>query len=106
MREYFDAAVGRSLERSADGLGSGPMAGNARKAALLRPAAVAVHDDCDVARDPGAPREPGRALLGAGAESLAEDFLFLGRRRLVDLVDRVVGQLLHFMSRGACARPR
>jgi hypothetical protein len=56
--------IGRRLKRPANGFGAGAMAGGSGKAALFRPAAVAVHDDRDVARGPAAPDEPGRALLG------------------------------------------
>ena len=61
----------------ADRLGPGFVAGDARQAPPLRPAAVAVHDDGDVARDlppPPSPCAPRGPVLG----SLAEDFLFLG----------------------------
>jgi hypothetical protein len=54
--------VGGRLERPADGFCAGAMTGGARQSALLGPAAVAVHDDRDVARDPRARFEPGRAL--------------------------------------------
>ena len=100
--------IGGGLQRLANRFGAGPVAGDARQAALLRPAAVAVHDDRDVARDRPAHRRASRPRPRSRRvrRSLAEDFLFLGVGGVVDLLDRVVGQLLHLDARAACARPR
>src|SRR5690348_18494587 len=56
--------IGGGLQRSPHRLGARLVSSYAGKLALLGPAAVAVHDDCDVTRDP-APRESGFALGGA-----------------------------------------
>ena len=98
-RENFDAVIGGRLQRAPDRFGAGAMAGDARQPALLRPAAVAVHDDGDVARDGSAVgwRQPVSSLGRGAATSLAEDFLFLGLGGVVDLLDRIVGQLLHLV---------
>jgi len=59
-RKDFDAILYCSSQGTANGLGARTVTGNARKAALLCPAAVAIHDDGDVARD--RPAFPGRFL--------------------------------------------
>ena len=100
MRQDLDAVVGGSLQRPAHRFGAGAMTGDARQAALLRPAAVAVHDDRDVARDAPLPpaASPAGALLGGGCGGHLPRISFsLVVARLVDLLDRVVGQLLHFV---------
>src|SRR5207253_3478527 len=47
-RQKVDAAFDARAHRSADGLDALAVAGYARQHALLRPAAVAIHDDRDV----------------------------------------------------------
>src|SRR5207253_2099913 len=49
-REEFDAALAACLDGLAHGFNTLAVAGDARQEALLRPAAVAVHDDRDVPR--------------------------------------------------------
>src|SRR5438128_2451892 len=56
--------IGGCLQGAPYGLGTCAMAGHARQAALLRPAAVAVHDDGDMARDRSAPAQSLGALRG------------------------------------------
>ena len=50
MREVLDAELDRRPHRAAHGLHAHAVPGRARQPALLGPAAVAVHDDGDVAR--------------------------------------------------------
>ena len=50
QREPADAVADRRLDGAANRLGAGAMAGDARQAARRGPAAVAVHDDGDMAR--------------------------------------------------------
>ena len=51
-RELADAEPAAFLDGGADAVGAAGVAFDARQAALLRPAAVAVHDDGDVLRQP------------------------------------------------------
>ena len=63
--------------------------------ARLRPAAVAVHDDGDVAgHGAGAGLGAGRALAGSARHFCRISFS-LAASDVVDLLDRLVGQLLH-----------
>ena len=51
--EIFDAVVAAGAQDGAQGIRAGAVPEEARPSALLGPAAVAVHDDGDVARDAG-----------------------------------------------------
>jgi hypothetical protein len=64
--EAFDAGLARRSEHLAGGLGALAVAGGAGKPPRLRPAAVAVHDDGDVARNRRARISGGRLRLEAG----------------------------------------
>ncbi len=44
-RERADSQLARSIGDAPHGMGSGAMSGDTRQAALLRPTAIAVHDD-------------------------------------------------------------
>ncbi len=72
-RQHLEAQPGRGLDRLAHGLDAGAVALDARLAALLRPAAVAVHDDRDVTRQA---REVDRTkdlrLVAAGGHDLEQ----------------------------------
>ena len=48
QRQHRNAEFGGAFYNLAHRVDSGPMAGNARQAALAGPAAVAIHDDCDM----------------------------------------------------------
>ena len=51
-RQHLEAEPRRGLDHVAHGVDAGAMAFDPRQVALARPAAVAVHDDGDVAREP------------------------------------------------------
>src|SRR5262245_42864630 len=70
-RKHLDAMIGGRLERALDRLGAGAMPGDAGQTARFGPAAVAVHDDGDVARN-GARAGLGDRLgsLGSGSGHL------------------------------------
>ena len=53
QRELAEAQAATFLDGAAHALHAAAVALDARQAALLRPAAVAVHDDGDVPRQPG-----------------------------------------------------
>ena len=64
-REELDAGFLAGFDAFADGLGAGAVAGDARQAAVLGPAAVAIHDDGDVAwRARGCGHGGGRGRAG------------------------------------------
>ena len=52
-REGFDVQPGAGFDGGAGGIRAGTVTGDAREMTLLGPAAVAVHDDGDVAREAG-----------------------------------------------------
>jgi len=61
QRQIRDAELGGRGQRTPHRLGAAAVTGNARQAASLRPAAVAIHDDRDVARRQRAGRSNVRA---------------------------------------------
>src|SRR5260221_11497690 len=57
----LDTVISRRLECSPDGFGASAMSGHAWQSALLRPAAVSIHDDGDVTRNSVTAFKTGRA---------------------------------------------
>src|SRR6185437_1563101 len=76
-RQDLDAVVRSRLERPSNGFGARAMPGGPREAALLRPTAIPVHDDRDVAGDGPSPTsarvEPFDAACGAAQDRLRRD---------------------------------
>ena len=90
-RVSADASPRRSRWRGS-GLDSGAVAGDARQAAALGPAAVAVHDHGDMTRK--LLLRPLSFLHVRHASDLHQ-FFFLIRENMIDLGDVLVGELLH-----------
>ena len=104
-----DAELDRRLDRPPHALHALAMAFDARQATLGRPAAVAVHDDGDMARGRSVGVAPIRLIhrkrhvrlrvQGKGGSTAARldlhDLGFLGGKGLVDLLDDLIGQVLH-----------
>ena len=89
--QAFDPRLAGGAQHRAGGLGAGAVAGGARQAPRLRPAAVAVHDDGDVARGTERAVRPGAGRLGGHFCRIS---LSLAARTWSISAIVVVGQLL------------
>src|SRR5947209_5634616 len=80
--------VRSGLQGMPHGLRACAMPRDAWEAALLRPTAISVHDDRDVARDLAAPSELGRALLrgGCGGHLLRISFSLAAAASSISLI--------------------
>ena len=100
--QELHVVLDRRANGPADRLDAPPMAFEPRQPARLRPAAVAVHDDRDVGRlSQRSGIKSGAGIMHDGLGQWRDrldlhDFLFLSGEGGVDLMDGLIGRLLHF----------